>query len=231
MYSFEIERDELGRRLGGGLAPGTITLIEGPDGSGKSVLCQRMTYGLLKNGHTVTYISTELSTKDFINQMLSLRYNIIPYLLNRSLLFVPVFPATVRKLKRKKDLIKRLINAPHLFERDVTFIDSLTLMLPDGKLDQNTLFSFLNFLKRVTNEGKSIVLTVDPGSTDSSVLEPLREIADNYIETRSEVVADDIKNIILVKRWKRAEREVAKVIKFRVEPKFGIIIDISAFAV
>lgn len=231
VYRFDIERDELGRRLGGGLAKGSITLIEGPDGSGKSVLSQRIAYGLLQNGHTVTYISTELSTKDFINQMFSLKYNIIPFLLNKSLLFVPVFPPSVRRLKRKKDLVPRMMNAPYLFERDVTIIDSFTLMLDGGKLDKNTLFQFINFMKKITSQGKSIILTVDPRSTAISVLEPLRDVADNYIVTRSEIMADDIKNIILVRRWKRTEREVAKVIKFRVEPKFGIIIDISSFAI
>jgi archaellum biogenesis ATPase FlaH len=50
------------------------------------------------------------------------------------------------------------------------------------------------------------------------------------LELKSEVVGDDIKNIIYVRRWK-AEKDVTKVIKFRVEPKFGIVIDISAFAI
>ncbi len=231
VYKFDIDRDELGRRLGGGLAKGSITLIEGPDGSGKSVLSQRITYGLLQNGHTVTYISTELSTKDFINQMLSLKYNIIPFLLNRQLLFVPVFPPSVRKLKRKKDLVRRMMNAPYLFEREVTIIDSFTLMLDGGRLDKNTLFQFINFMKKIISQGKSIILTVDPRSTAIEVLEPLRDVADNYVITRSEIMADDIKNVLLVRRWKRTEREVAKVIKFRVEPKFGIIIDISSFAI
>ncbi len=230
IYSFVLERDELGRRMGGGIASGTITIIEGPDGAGKSVLTQRFTYGLLVNNHTVTYISTELSTKDFIKQMQNLGYNILPYLISRRLMFFPVFPPSAKKLREKRDLIERLIRAEFLFINDVTIIDSLNLMLPDGTLPDKTLFDFVNFMKKTVQKGRCIILTYDPENIDSKVTETLREVADNYLELRAEVVGDDIKNVIYVRRWK-AEREVTKIIKFRVEPRFGIVIDISAFAI
>ena len=230
IYSIVLERDELGRRLGEGIMSGTITIMEGPDGSGKSVLSQRFTYGLLVNGHTVTYISTELSTKDFIRQMQNLGYDVLKYLISRRLMFFPVFPPSAKKVREKKDLVDRLIRAEFLFINDVTIIDSFNMMVPGGVLPEKTLFDFINFMKKVTQKGRSIVLTYDPESLDKSVVESLREVADNYLELRAEVVGDDIKNVIYVRRWK-AEKEVTKVIKFRVEPKFGIVIDISAFAI
>lgn len=230
IYSIVLERDELGRRLGGGIAAGTITIMEGPDGAGKSVLSQRFAYGLLENNHTVTYISTELSTKDFIRQMQSLGYNILKYLISRRLMFFPVFPPSAKKLREKKDLIERLMRAEFLFINDVTIIDSLNMMIPGGVLPERTLFDFINFLKKTTQKGRSIILTYDPESLDNSIIEALREVADNYLELKAEVVGDDIKNVIYVRRWK-SEKEVTKIIKFRVEPKFGIVIDISAFAI
>ncbi len=231
MYSFELERDELGRRLGGGIAEGSITLIEGGDGSGKSILAQRMVYGLLVNKVSVTYISTELSLPEFMKQMSSLRYNVLPYLLNGQFKFYAVFPSTAHRLKKKQDLIERLIRADILFSTDVTIIDSLTMLQPDNGVSEKTAFEFMTKLKKLVVKGKSIVLTVDPDSTDPKLLEPLREVADNYLIMKAEAGAEDIKNVIFVQRWKRTEREVSKIIKFRVEPKFGIVIDISSFAV
>lgn len=231
MYSIEIDRDELGRRLGGGIAEGSITLIEGGDGSGKTILAQRIAYGLLVNGHSVTYVSTELSLPEFMKQMMSLKYNITPYVLNGQFRFFPVYPATVRKLKKKKDLLKRLAEADIIYQTDVTIIDTITLMLPEEGVDEKSVFEFLNKLKKEVLKGKSIVITADPDATDERLLEPLREIADNYLITKLEQAAEDIKNVILVQRWKRTEREVSKIIKFRVEPKFGIVIDISSFAI
>ncbi len=230
MYSINLERDELGRRLGGGIAPGTITIIEGEDGSGKSILSQRIAFGLLENGHTVTYLSTELSTKGFLRQMQSLGYNVLPYLVKRRLMFFPVFPPSAKKLKKKKDLLERLMRAEFLFINEVTIIDSINLMLPDEPLRESQVFQFINFLKKVIQKGRSIIITYDPGNMDVKLMEQLREVADNYLELKQEVVGDDIKNVIYVKRWK-AERDVTKVIKFRVEPRFGLIIDISAFAI
>ena len=65
-YQFQIERDGLSRRLGGGIPKGALTVIAGPYGSGKSVFVERLCYGLLINGHTVTYISTEITVQGFI---------------------------------------------------------------------------------------------------------------------------------------------------------------------
>ena len=104
-------------------------------------------------------------------------------------------------------------------------------MLPEEGVDEKSVFEFLNKLKKEVLKGKSIIITADPDATDERLLEPLREIADNYLIAKLEAAAEDIKNVILVQRWKRTEREVSKIIKFRVEPKIGIVIDISSFAI
>ncbi|CAG0961568.1 partial DNA repair protein RadA, partial [Flavobacteriales bacterium] len=63
-YNFVLDRDELNQMLGGGFPKGSLIMIDGPSGSGKSALCQRFAYGLLDNKNTVTYISTQLTTKN-----------------------------------------------------------------------------------------------------------------------------------------------------------------------
>ena len=75
-FSIDIERDELDTNFGGGLPKSSLILVEGPDGAGKSLLCQRIIHSLLENGQKMTYISTELNTLDFINQMESLNYSV-----------------------------------------------------------------------------------------------------------------------------------------------------------
>ncbi|MFA4935746.1 MAG: ATPase domain-containing protein, partial [Candidatus Methanoperedens sp.] len=67
--SFELGGDELCKKLGEGFPSGSIAIIEGGSGSGKSTVCQRIAYGLMESGTSVTYISTQLTTKGFINQM------------------------------------------------------------------------------------------------------------------------------------------------------------------
>ena len=40
------ERDRLNKELGGGIPPGSIVLVEGDYGAGKSAMSQRFAYGL-----------------------------------------------------------------------------------------------------------------------------------------------------------------------------------------
>jgi len=80
----EIESDELHRKIGVGIPKGALMLIEGEDGSGKSIVCQRLLYGFLKNGHTVTYICSEMTMKDFISQMKSIEYRIHEFITTKS---------------------------------------------------------------------------------------------------------------------------------------------------
>jgi DNA repair protein RadA/Sms len=55
--------DELDRVLGGGLVPGSLVLIGGDPGIGKSTLMLQAVYGLSKNGRKVLYVSGEESIR------------------------------------------------------------------------------------------------------------------------------------------------------------------------
>ena len=54
--------------MGGGLPKGTIVTITGTDGAGKSAIIQRFIYGLIRHNYRLTVVSTELTTKGFIDQ-------------------------------------------------------------------------------------------------------------------------------------------------------------------
>jgi Predicted ATPases involved in biogenesis of archaeal flagella len=40
-----LDRDEFSNRIGGGIPKGSIFIIEGENGTGKSIVCQRILYG------------------------------------------------------------------------------------------------------------------------------------------------------------------------------------------
>ncbi len=227
--AYAIKRDDLERKLGGGLSKGSLTIVEGKEGSGKSILSQRVAFGMLENNQSVTFISSELSTRDFLKQMKSLEYNIVKYLLNKQLLFLPVFPTTAR-LEKKHDLLERLISAPELFEKDVIIVDSLNALIDASTLDENLLFQFVTFLKRIIGIEKSVIINFDPAGLNDKLKNLLEEIADNFLFLESKLVQNDMKNVVIVKRWARSEKEVSKVIAYRVEPRIGVIIDISSFS-
>ena len=92
LLRIDIERDSLHRQLGGGIPKGTTMVMSGRFGTGKSAVSQRLSYGFLRHGHTVTYITTELTTKGFIDQMESLDYPVREDMMEGRLTIIPVFP-------------------------------------------------------------------------------------------------------------------------------------------
>ncbi len=81
LHKIDLDRDALGRSIGGGIPKSSLILVEGKDGSGKSIFVQRIVYGLLKQNTSVTYLSTELNTMGFVEQMSSLDYNVTDYVI------------------------------------------------------------------------------------------------------------------------------------------------------
>jgi flagellar protein FlaH len=223
-----LKTDELHRRIGKGIPAGSFMVIEGENASGKSILAQRLLYGFLKNGNSVTYISSELTTQDFLEQMASLGYNVATYLTEKKLLFVPVFPRIGRVVPRK-DFIYRLMRAEALFRNQAVVIDTLDSLIID-KLTKKDIFSLVSFIKKVINMNKTIIVTVSPSNMDEETLKTLRSISDIYFTIKMREVGGSIKRVINVYRFRGASMTVADTIGFRVEPKVGFVIEISSVA-
>ena len=60
---------KLDTALDGGLSVGGLALIEGPSGSGKSVICQYLMHGAISDGWEVAYFTSERSAQDLGQQM------------------------------------------------------------------------------------------------------------------------------------------------------------------
>ena len=235
-YHFGLERDELENRLGGGLPKGALVVVEGEYGSGKSVLFERILYGLLRNRVRCTFVSTELTTLHFIEQMYSLDYPVEEYVLDLRLLFLPVYPILGHR-GSKNDLISRLLGAKRMYEQDVIVIDTYSSLVrnwvraasrdPDvdvaAGIDE-TLYLF----KLLTTRGKTVVLGLEPGELDEELVSRLRATADVYLTTKIENSGGAVTRSLFVRRFERAESNVADIVPFRVEPKTGFIVEIKS---
>ncbi len=226
LLEIRIPNDELHRRLGGGIPAGSIVLIEGDRGTGKSIFCQRLLYGFLKNNHTVTYVSTQLTTPEFINQMDSLGYGVIQDLVKRRLSFVSLYPLLVGVSERNR-FLQKLGGASPLWGSDVVIIDSLSSLLPANP-DMNDIRAFLVHLKRVTSLGKVVIMTANPGDMPSDVLGVVEEVSTLLIRLSVKVFGGDLKNSATIIKYNNAVGVFQKIIPFRVEPKVGFIVEIAA---
>jgi len=160
IYSFMIKRDEFHDQLGRGIPKGSIVYIHGDPSAGKSVVCQRLVYGFLSNNFNVSIISTEMTVKDFINQMYSLDYKIAKPMLNNLLKYIPVYPL-MGKVKNRENFLEKLMNSEQLFNSDIVMIDTFSSLLKYSIHDEDSSIKFLSFLKKLSSMDKVIIITVE----------------------------------------------------------------------
>jgi flagellar protein FlaH len=228
VYEIEIERDGLHRNLGGGFPKGSIVVLIGDHGAGKSAICQRIAYGLLRNQHSCTMISTEFTTKGFIDQMKSMNYNIVDYLLNRELLYIPVYPL-IGKPRGREDFLGRLMRSKQLYERDLVFIDTFSALIKND-IDMERAISVLGFFKKLAGMSKTIVLTMESGELPEEVIAPFKSDSDVFLDIKMRTLEGQTTRTMVVNRYTSSAAPVVEATGFRIEPKVGFIIDITTVA-
>lgn len=230
---FDLERDELADRLGGSLPTGALALIEGGSGSGKSVLAQRLAYGLLKQKHNVVYVSTEFTTAAFLHQMEQLGYPSMDAFTDRNLKFASTHPLMGHPVP-SEELLPRLLGARRLITEDVVIIDVFSQLtephLAPGKHGSRVLEHLARTLKKINATGTTLICCLDPRHLEGIDTSPLTSSADVRLECATERVGGAVDRFVVPKKFARASGQVGDVIPFRVEPGAGFIVEIKAVA-
>ncbi len=227
-FSVQLARDEFHKRIGGGFPGGSIVLMEGSHGTGKSVVCQRIVYGFLQNNLRATYISTQLTTYEFIAQMSSMGYGINRELISGALIYIPVYPLISKNIRRQ-NFIDRLIRARPLYEKDAIVIDSLSTMIANDA-SRDSVEDLMAFFKRIAGGEKVIIMTVNPGELPESVVEEIKLASTVIMRLEIKPFGGDIKNVINVVKYNFAQAGFQKVTVFRVEPKIGMVVEITSIS-
>ena len=240
------ERDRLDKELGGGLPPGSIVLMEGDYGAGKSAISQRFTYGLCEEGHTVTYLSTELTVGSFLEQMNSLDYDMVDHMLDENILFLHADIGDSRSTfsdgggdDDRMDLLKRLMEAEVMWQSDVIVVDTFDAILRnDPKFEalvreneeRQAALEIISYFRDIISQGKVIVLTVDPTTLDEEAIGPFRSIADVFLELEMIEVGNDVRRQISVLRFAGMGEQVGDTIGYSVRSGTGIVIESRSVA-
>jgi flagellar protein FlaH len=235
--------DRLKEELGGGIPRGSIVLMEGDYGAGKSVLSQRFSYGFTDEDVTVTFISTELSVRGFLDQMHSLEYGMVKQLLNEQILYIHAEldsgGALSGEKRDRKELLRRLMEAEEVWNGDVIIIDTFDAILRNDPQfealvrqneERQAALEIISFFREITSRGKTIILTVDPTTVDEETMGPFRSIADVFIELEMVEVGNDVRRNIFVKRFAGMGEQVGDRIGFSVRSGIGIVIESRSVA-
>ena len=239
------DHDRLNKELGGGIPRGSIVLMEGDYGAGKSAISQRFAYGFCEEETTVSFLSTELTVSGFLDQMHSLSYDVVDHLLDERLLFLHADLDTGAVLsggndeESRMDLLTRLMGAETMWTADVVVGDTFDAILRNDPTfealirkneERQAALEIISFFRDMISEGKIIVLTVDPSTVDSDAIGPFRAIADVFIELEMIEVGNDVRRQISVKRFAGMGEQVGDTIGYSVRSGTGIVIESRSVA-
>ena len=224
-YEFTLEQDSLSNAMGARLPNRSLWMIQGEVGSGKSLVSQRLIFGLLENGSKVLVVTTELTTRGWIEQMESLGYPVTEHIAKGKLLVFSRF-GVIADVKEGVDLFD-VLESEAVEKSDVIVVDSASALMPTG-LESNEQLAALQKLRKVCSESRSLLLTVDPTEMDHKLLHKLRSSCEVLLDMNAGFVGGEIKRTIVVTRFLRAAGPVQASVGWRVEPYMGFIVDITA---
>ena len=213
---------ELDSKMGGGIPMGSLTLIEGDSGAGKSVLSQQMMRGCLDNGYTLILFSSENTVKSLVTQMQSLNLGILDYLLLGRLRIIPI--ETSRLGEDAPSILMEAMQEEK--DREVILVDSLTSSIPDSS--EKKVLIFFEECKRLCANGASVIIVVHSHGLTSELLTRLRSLCDAHLQLHTEEVGQKLVKSLEVTKVRGAEQHTGNIISFEVEPGWGMrVIPIS----
>lgn len=215
---------ELDSRMGGGLPIGSLILIEGASGAGKSVLSQQIIWGALQEGFRATLFTTENTVKSLMSQMTSIDLDVLDFLLLRRLRVYPI------------ELSQKGANAPSVLvqavkqerDRGLIVIDSITsTATAQGAIDAQIL-SFFEECKRLCSKGLSIIVTLHSDALGSDLINPIRSMCDAHLRLCTEQDGQRLVKTLQVAKIRGAASVTGAIFGFEVEPGWGMrVIPIS----
>jgi flagellar protein FlaH len=220
-FEFELETDSLANSMGKAIPHRSLCMVCGAEGKGKSLMGQRLAFGLIANGAKVAMVTTELTTRGWIEQVASLGYWMEKPIQEGQLLLLSRFGVLAEENPEPIDLMT-LLDSEGPRAADFVIVDRASSMMGDGSPTQ-----IISTIRRFCADGRTLMLMVDEAEIDDLLLRELRGSAEILLDmlTSSE---GGFSRSIGVTRFLRAAGPVQPRIGWRVEPGMGFIVDITA---
>ena len=224
-FDFSVIQDSLGQSLGTAIPNRALVIVSGGIGSGKSIIGQRMSFGMTANDIKVSLVTTELTTRGWLEQVASIGYFMEKRLDDGDFHLMSSFGVIAEQVEEPVDLLE-LLESPALKEAEVVIIDRASQMIP-AEIEGPVL---LSILRQYTAQGRTLFLMIDPEEMDSKLLRELQNSAEVVLDMMTSVVGGQLVRTLCVTRFLRAAGPVTERIGWKVMPEMGFIVDITAVA-
>lgn len=220
---------ELDKKIADGLPLQSLTLIEGENDTGKSVLTQQIMWGAMKQGLSVDLFTTESTTKSFIKQMESMSLDISDYF---AWGYLKVFPLHVVGFEWSKEemegILQRVVNNIRESRAQVAIIDSLTLFTEYAESD--SILTFFTNCKSLVDHGKTILITLHTYAFEEDTLVRIRSICDAHLNMKKAIMGDKYVMVMEVIKVRGAHKTTGNLVSFEVHPGYGMKVIPMSFA-
>ncbi len=224
-FEFGVIQDSLGQSLGTAIPNRALVIVSGGIGSGKSIIGQRMSFGMTANDIKVSLVTTELTTRGWLEQVASIGYFMEKRIDDGDFHLMSSFGVIAEQAEDPVDLLE-LLESPALKDAEVVIIDRASQMIP-AEIEGPVL---LSMLRQYTAEGRTLFLMIDPEEMDSKLLRELQNSAEVVLDMMTSVVGGQLVRTLCVTRFLRAAGPVTERIGWKVMPEMGFIVDITAVA-
>ena len=210
---------DIDKRLGGGLPPKSVTLVEGDPDAGKSIVVQQLGFGALKEGLSVDIFLAEGSTREYLQQMDSLGMSTTDYYLLGQL---SLYRADLRVDREKAERILRHLirHIQDCGDRDLFIIDSITSLL--FQFDEPSALQFLATCNDLASRGRTIIPTLHSYAMTESLRLRASTIVDAHLRLRIEELGDQLVRTLEVAKIRGAVKTNKNTVSFTVQSGFGL---------
>jgi archaeal flagellar protein FlaH len=218
---------EIDKKIADGLPLRSLTLIEGENDTGKSVLTEQIIWGAMKQGLNVNLYSTEMTAKSFISQMESMSLDVSEYFAWGYIKLFPLHMVGFKWSKTEMDgILERIIDHIRSSKAQVAIIDSLTMFTE--YTTQETVLTFLTNCKTLVDHGKTILITLHTYAFQEDTLIRIRSICDAHLMMKKTLLGDKYVMVMEVIKVRGARKTTGNLVSFEVHPGYGMkIIPVS----
>ena len=224
-FEFGVIQDSLAQSLGTAIPNRALVLVCGGIGTGKSIIGQRMSFGMTANDIRVSLVTTELTTRGWLEQVSSIGYFMEKRIDDGDFHLMSSFGVIAEQVEDPIDLLE-LLESPALKDAEVVIIDRASQMIPT-EIEGPVL---LSTLRQYTAQGRTLFLMIDPEEIDPQLLRELKNSAEVVLDMITSVVGGQLVRTLCVTRFLRAAGPVTERIGWKVMPEMGFIVDITAVA-
>jgi flagellar protein FlaH len=212
----------LEKKMSGGLRMGSLSLIEGPSATGKSVISQYLANGAIANNHKVAYFTSQHTPRSLESQVSSIAMDWSEALKLGKLVVYPLQPPVTGRdsVPLMEELALELERIQNKFA--VVIIDAITNLA--GTSQEQAIIGFFSTCKRLTNMGITIVLVTHSVAFNTDLLHRIYSLCETHLNLRTGKILDNVIRIVTVVKLDDVDLTRDNEVSFGVEAGLGITI-------